>query len=129
MAAKFITHLMFEGKAEEAMNFYVSLFPGSKIHQTIFYQEGAAKGKVLRGLFTLGDREFLCIDTTAGQNMNFTPAISIFVDFDSSEELQNVYAALLEGGEALMPMKNYGFSRNFAWVKDRYGFSWQLNFP
>ncbi|MBT8069707.1 MAG: VOC family protein [Xanthomonadales bacterium] len=129
MPAQFRTHMMFDGKAEEAMNFYVSLFPGSSVEEVIRYEEGENKGKILQANFTLGGKKFICIDTVAKHNFRFTPVISVFVDCESMGELERVYAALAEGGEALMPLGEYGFSQKFGWLKDRYGFSWQLNLP
>ncbi|MBT8075241.1 MAG: VOC family protein [Gammaproteobacteria bacterium] len=129
MPAQFRTHMMFDGKAEEAMNFYVSLFTGSHVKEIIRYQEGENKGKILQANFILGGNEFICIDTVAKHNFGFTPVISVFVDCESMEELERVYTALAEGGEALMPLGEYGFSQKFGWLRDRYGFSWQLNLP
>ncbi len=53
--------------------------------------------------------------------------MSLFVDCDTADELRRVTSALSEGGEVLMPLGDYGFSREFAWVSDRFGVSWQLN--
>ena len=61
------------------------------------------------------------------RELTFTPALSLFVDCESEQELTRIYPELLEGGSALMPLDNYGFSRKFAWVNDRFGVSWQLN--
>ena len=58
---------------------------------------------------------------------SFTPAFSFFVDCASEEEIRRVYAALAAGGAELMPLGEYGFSRKFGWINDRYGVSWQLN--
>jgi len=52
-----------------------------------------------------------------------------FVDLDSEEALERVAKGLSEGGAILMPLDNYGFSRKFTWVNDRFGVSWQLNLP
>ncbi len=104
------------------MNFYVSLFPGSSVEEIIRYEEGENKGKILQANFTLGGNKFICIDTVAKHNFRFTPVISVFVDCESMGELERVYAALAEGGEALMPLGEYGFSQKFGWLKDRYGF-------
>ena len=90
MPAQFRTHMMFDGKAEEAMNFYVSLFTGSQVKEIIRYQEGENKGKILQANFTLGGNEFICIDTVAKHNFGFTPVISVFVDCESMEELERV---------------------------------------
>ncbi|WP_414655483.1 VOC family protein, partial [Flavobacterium sp.] len=56
-----------------------------------------------------------------------TPAVSIYVNCDSEEEINILYNKLLEGGNALMPIDNYGFSTKFGWVADKYGLSWQVN--
>jgi predicted 3-demethylubiquinone-9 3-methyltransferase (glyoxalase superfamily) len=121
--------MMFDGNAEEAMNFYVSLFPGSIVHQVIRYEEGESKGKVLQASFRLSGKEYICIDTQVKHAFGFSPTVSSFVDCESNEQLESLFSALVEGGEALMPLGNYGFSQNFGWVKDRFGFSWQLNLP
>ena len=129
MAMNFCTHLMFDGTAEEAMKFYVGLFPGSEIRHAVYYGEGENQGKVQLAAFTLSGAEFLCIDTPIKHDFGFTPAMSIFVDCETFEEIDQVYAALVEGGQALMPLDNYGFSQRFGWVQDRFGVSWQINLP
>ena len=129
MTVKIRTHLMFEGSAEEAMNLYVSLFPDSKVVETRRYSEGSHKGKLQIGSFSLAGREFLCIDSPVKHDFNFTPAMSIFVDFDDERALEKVFAELSIDGEALMPLGHYGFSRRFGWLTDRFGVSWQLNLP
>ncbi len=120
---------MFEGKAEEAMNFYVSLFPGSEIVDIVRYGPGqaGAEGSVLKAAFTVGGQSVLCIDSFVKHGFSFTPAISFFVVCDSEEEIRRLSDVLSEGGAELMPLGEYGFSRLFAWVNDRYGVSWQLN--
>jgi predicted 3-demethylubiquinone-9 3-methyltransferase (glyoxalase superfamily) len=129
MARQFRTHLMFEGSAEEAMNFYVSLFPNSAVLAVNRYEEGDHQGKVQVASFSLGGREFMCIDSPVKHGFTFTPAMSIFVDCESEAELERVFAALSEGGNVYMPLDNYGFSRRFGWASDRFGVSWQLNLP
>ena len=121
--------LMFEGKAEEAMSFYVSLFPGGKIIDIARYGAGGpgAEGSVIQASFSIGSQTIMCIDSPVKHNFTFTPAFSLFVECESEEELQRLYASLAEGGAALMPLGNYGFSRQFGWINDRYGVSWQLN--
>ncbi|HMN59028.1 MAG TPA: VOC family protein [Anaerolinea sp.] len=129
MAKQVRTHLMFEGAAEEAMKFYVSLFPQSTILYTQYKEEGEHAGKVMMAGFTLAGREFICIDSPVHHGFTFTPAMSIFVDCESQDELERSFAALAEGGQVLMPLDNYGFSARFGWVADRFGVSWQLNLP
>ena len=129
MAKNIRTHLMFDGLAEEAMNFYVGLFPQSSVQGVNYYTEGENEGKIYHASFSLGGREFICIDSPIEHGFGFTPAISIFVDCDSVEELEQVFTALAEGGSVLMPLDDYGFSSRFGWVSDRFGVSWQINLP
>jgi predicted 3-demethylubiquinone-9 3-methyltransferase (glyoxalase superfamily) len=131
MARKIITHLMFEGVAEEAMNFYVSLFAASEIKQVDRYGPGepGAEGTVKKATFTLAGGEFLCIDSPVKHAFTFTPSISLFVDCESEAELERVFTQLSAGGQVLMPVANYGFSTKFGWTNDRFGVSWQLNVP
>jgi predicted 3-demethylubiquinone-9 3-methyltransferase (glyoxalase superfamily) len=122
--------LMFEGKAEEAMTLYVSVF-GGKINDVTRYAAGqaGAEGSVMRASFTIGQQTVLCIDSPGKHDFTFTPSFSMFVDCDSQEEQSAFYEKLLEGGTALMPLGEYGFSRRFGWLKDRFGISWQINLP
>lgn len=121
--------LMFSGQAEEAMNFYVSLFPKSSIAELVRYGPGqpGTEGTVIRGAFVLDGQEFLCTDSTVQHPFTFTPALSLFVSCDAAEDINRLFAALAEGGSILMPLNNYGFSKQFGWLNDRYGVSWQLN--
>ena len=129
MATNIRTHLTFDGTAEAAMNFYVDLFPRSEVIKVFHYDEGESKGKIQQAFFTLGGREFICIDSPIKHDWGFTPAISIFVDCESEEELERLYSALAADGKILMPLDNWGFSQRFGWVSDRFGVSWQLNLP
>jgi predicted 3-demethylubiquinone-9 3-methyltransferase (glyoxalase superfamily) len=120
---------MFEGKAEEAMNFYVSLFPAGAILDIERYGHGQAgpEGSVKKATFTLAGQILSCTDSYVKHEFTFTPAFSLFVSCASEEELQRLTGALSHHGKTLMPAGSYGFSRMFAWVNDRYGVSWQLN--
>lgn len=129
MAHQVLTHLMFEGTAEEAMKFYTSLFANSEIKQIDRYGAGemGAEGSVKMAIFTLAGREFICIDSPVKHAFSFTPSMSIFVVCDGESELDAAFGQLSAGGKVLMPVGNYGFSARFGWVQDRYGVSWQLN--
>lgn len=126
---KIQTFLMFEGNAEEAMNFYVSLFDDSEVLSIARYgPEGPGKeGSVVQASFTLNGISYMCIDSHVKHEFSFTPAISIYVQCESEEEIERLYGKLTDGGGTLMPLGNYGFSRKFGWVSDRYGVTWQLN--
>jgi predicted 3-demethylubiquinone-9 3-methyltransferase (glyoxalase superfamily) len=120
---------MFEGKAEKAMSFYVSLFPSSAVTDVVRYGSGEAgpEGSIKKATFSVAGQTVLCTDSFVKHAFTFTPAFSFFVSCESEDEIQRLTGALSELGATLMPLGNYGFSRMFAWVNDRYGVSWQLN--
>jgi len=126
---KFTTFLMFEGKAEEAMNFYTSLFENSKILSITRYgpNEAGTEGTVMLATFSLGGQEFMCIDSYIKHEFTFTPAMSIYVNCASEAEIDRVFEKLSLNGQVLMPLDHYPFSKKFAWVSDPFGVSWQLN--
>lgn len=129
---KITTFLMFEGQAEEAMTFYTSLFDDSEIISITKYGSDVpggpeAEGTVQHAVFTLKGRRYIAIDSF-GHQFTFTPSISLFVHCDSEDELITLYEKLIEGGTAAMPLGDYGFSKKFGWVQDRFGVSWQLNY-
>jgi predicted 3-demethylubiquinone-9 3-methyltransferase (glyoxalase superfamily) len=123
------TFLMFEDRAEEAMKFYVSLFADGKITRMNRYgpDQAGAEGSIMQAGFTLNSQNFLCTDANTKHAFTFTPAMSIFVDCEDEAEIDRLVAALSQGGKFLMPLDNYGFSRKFAWIEDRYRVSWQIN--
>lgn len=124
--------LMFQdGKAEEAMNYYLSIIDDSEITSIVRYGANAAgdEGTVMQATFSLKGQEFMCIDSHVKHQFSFTPSFSIFVTCDTEEEINHLYEKLFEGGQALMPIGNYGFSQRFGWINDRFGVSWQLNLP
>lgn len=125
------TFLMFTGKAEEAMGFYISLFPASRIVSIERYGPGEAgpEGTVHRAVFELNGTRLMCIDSPIQHAFTFTPAMSLFIDCDDPAQIDHLFERLGEGGQTLMPLDTYGFSRRFAWIQDRYGVSWQLNLP
>ncbi|MEH7225159.1 VOC family protein [Bacillus sp. JJ1566] len=122
--------LMFqEGNAEEAMNFYTSLIEDSEITSIVKYgpnQPGGDEGTVMHATFTLKGQEFMCIDSNIKHQFTFTPSFSIYLTCSTEEEIDSIYQQLKEGGGELMPLGNYGFSKKFGWINDRFGVSWQL---
>ena len=66
-------------------------------------------------------------DSPVHHGFTFTPSISMFVDCDSEEEIDRLFAALLDGGQVMMELAEYAFAAKFAWVVDRFGASWQLS--
>jgi predicted 3-demethylubiquinone-9 3-methyltransferase (glyoxalase superfamily) len=113
---KITPFLWFDGKAEEAMNFYTSIFKNSKIGRTTRYgQEGPGpKGTVMSATFQLEGQEFMALN--GGPMFSFSPAISFFVNCKTQEEVDELWEKLSEGGE----------KQRCGWLKDKYGISWQI---
>jgi predicted 3-demethylubiquinone-9 3-methyltransferase (glyoxalase superfamily) len=123
------TFLMFTGKAEEAMNFYVSLFDDAKVHSVTRYgpNEAGPEGSVMVATFALNGQEFMCIDSPGSHAFTFTPSMSIYINCSSAGEVERLFRRLSENGQILMPLDAYPFSDKFGWVADKYGVSWQIN--
>lgn len=125
--------LMFQdGKAEEAMNYYTSLIKDQEITSIVRYganEAGGDEGSVMQATFILKGQEFMCIDSNIEHQFTFTPSFSIFFTCETEEEIDRLYEQLMEGGQALMPIGDYGFSKKFGWLNDKFGVSWQLNLP
>lgn len=118
------------GKAEEAMRFYTSLFKDSEIKRIDYWKKdepGGKEGLVKQAAFTLHDVEYMVSENTFEHGFTFTPAMSVYVICEDENELESLFHNLSEGGGVMMPLDNYGFSKKFGWVSDRYGVSWQLN--
>jgi predicted 3-demethylubiquinone-9 3-methyltransferase (glyoxalase superfamily) len=122
------TFLMFEGKAEEAMTWYVSLIKNSAVVSIERYgpQGPGKEGSVVHATFALNGRAFMCIDSPVKHKFTFTPAMSLFVDCESISEVDRLFVALSDGGQVMMPLDAYPFSKRFGWLADKYGVSWQL---
>ncbi|HWA61662.1 MAG TPA: VOC family protein [Caulobacteraceae bacterium] len=119
--------LMFQGEAEAAMNFYAEVL-GAEILALDRHGPGSgAEGKVLKGLIRVAGQTVRCFDSPVKHAFTFTPASSLFVECESEDEIRRLAHALGQGGGELMPLAAYGFSHLFAWVNDRFGVSWQLN--
>ena len=124
-----IPFLMFEGKAGAALTFYVSVVPNSRIVDVRRYgPEGpGAVGSVMKATFVVGRLTVMCTDSPVRHEFTFTPSTSLFVMCSSEGQLDALANALGNNGNIFMPPGNYGFSRKFTWLNDRFGVSWQLN--
>ena len=113
---KITTFLWFNDKAEEAANFYVSLFQNSKIESISRYGEAGPgpKGAVMTVSFQLEGQKFLALN--GGPHFSFTPAISLFVNCESQQEVDRLWDKLSDGGR----------KDRCGWLQDRYGLSWQI---
>ena len=125
------THMMFQGDAKKAVDLYSATFKDFEVGEIESYEEGE---QVTEGLFKLANisfagHELIIFDSPPVHDFSFSPSMSIFVDFDTRDELEAAFAKLSEDGKIMMPLDNYGFSNRFGWIADRYGVSWQLNLP
>ncbi|CAG9244131.1 VOC family protein [Paraburkholderia unamae] len=130
MPATVLPFLMFQGDGAEALEFYLSVFPGAAIEQIERYGEGgnAPAGSIKLARFRIGEQTVMCTDSPVKHAFTFTPSFSFFVECDSQDDVGRLGEILKQGGAELMPVGNYGFSTLFTWVSDRFGVSWQLNY-
>jgi predicted 3-demethylubiquinone-9 3-methyltransferase (glyoxalase superfamily) len=124
---KITPFLWFDQQAEEAMNFYTSVFKNSKVGQISRYGEAGPgpAGSVLTASFELDGLQFTALN--GGPAFSFTPAVSFFVSCQTQGEIDGLWEELSAGGSELMPLQQYPFSEKFGWLQDRFGLSWQLN--
>lgn len=120
MKTKITPCLWFDSTAEEAVNFYTSIFENSKIVSVARYGEAGAnasgrpKGTVMTIVFQLEGQEFMALN--GGPVFTFSPAISFVVYCRTQKEIDDFWAKLSEGGEIV----------ECGWLKDKYGLSWQI---
>jgi predicted 3-demethylubiquinone-9 3-methyltransferase (glyoxalase superfamily) len=120
--------LMFQGDAQDALILWKRAFPDHiEVTELERHSGGEAQGKLSSARFTLGGTEWRVFDSPIPHAFTFTPSASLFVECADEAEQDAAFATLSEGGAVLMPPGNYGFSRKFAWLSDRFGVSWQLN--
>ena len=122
---KITNHLWFDKEAREAAEFYVSIFPQSKI-KGITTLHDTPSGSVDTVTFELLGQEFQAI--SAGPLFKFNPSVSFHVTCKSKDEVDRVWASIAEGGTVLMELGSYPFSERYGWVQDKYGLSWQIDF-
>jgi predicted 3-demethylubiquinone-9 3-methyltransferase (glyoxalase superfamily) len=113
---KITPFLWFDNQAEEAVNFYVSLFKNSKINNVKRYGDAGPgpKGSVMIVTFQLEGQEFLALN--GGPHFKFTPALSLYVDCETQGEVDQLWDKLSAGGR----------KDRCGWLQDKYGLSWQI---
>lgn len=160
--------LMFQGRAQEAIDHYLDTFPDAELLEILHHPEGTEifdptakndsahspepntyptgaitnpdtammeavvdweKTLVATAQLRVGGQVLMIQDSLAKQDFDFTPSMSIAVVVDTEDEFRTITESLAEQGEYLMEPGDYDFAQNFAWVKDRFGVTWQVNHP
>ena len=113
---KIVPFLWFDGKAEEAMNFYVSIFKNAQVKNVTRYGEAGPgpKGSVMSATFQLEGQDFYALN--GGPMFKFSPAISLFVNCETQEEVDTLWAKLSAGGK----------TNQCGWLDDKFGITWQI---
>ncbi len=124
------------GKAEEAINFYTSIFPNSEIKSITKYDEGEPGGTpelIKYGVFTLNGTEYMVSESNYNHAWSFSPAVSLYISDQSDDIIQMLFEKLSSnGGQIMVPLDSYegegdyGFGKKFGWCEDKYGVSWQF---
>ena len=116
MQKKITTFLTYDGQAEEAMTLYTSVFPNSKVTSTRRYGEAGPgeAGSLMTGTFELDGQEFMALN--GGSSFTFGQGISLFVNCETQDEVDDLWERLSEGGE----------QGPCGWLTDRFGVSWQI---
>lgn len=128
---KVSTHLMFQnGRAKDALDLYRSVFPCFSVTSIEKYgPEDDAAGQIKIAEIDFDGHRLIVIDSSIQHQFDFTPSVSLFVNFDNNADLECAFEKLAVNGKIMMPLDNYGFSARFGWVSDLFGVSWQLNLP
>lgn len=123
--------LWFDNNAEEAVNFYTSVFSDSKIKTITRYNEASAKAagrpkdSVMIVAFDLYGQSFTAIN--GGPAFKLNPSVSFMVYFKTEKEVEDLWKKLSDGGKILMTLDKYPFSEKYGWVEDKFGVSWQIS--
>jgi predicted 3-demethylubiquinone-9 3-methyltransferase (glyoxalase superfamily) len=118
-----VPHLWFDTQAKDAAELYTSLLGNSEVTNVTTITD-TPSGDCDIVSFTLAGQPFQAIN--AGPVFTFNPSVSLRVDCATPEEVNELWNQLIDGGQALMPLDSYPFSKRYGWLQDRYGLSWQL---
>ena len=128
---KLMPFLSFNGKAEEAMNYYAGVF-GATIESVVFYEEGTQgeAGKVMNGTMDFDGAKLLFLDMSAEYPApDFSWATSLILTYDTEAAFDKCFAGISQGGTVMMEPMAVGGIRKCCWVTDKYGVTWQLVWP
>ncbi len=122
--------LWFDDNAEEAVNFYTSVFKDSNVKASTKYSEESAKASgmpkdsVMTVAFDLYGLSFVAIN--GGPAFKINPSVSFFVSCKTENEVEELWKKLSDGGKILMALDKYPFSEKYGWLQDKFGVSWQI---
>lgn len=128
---KIIPHFWFDKQAEEAAEFYTSIFDNSGILDATRYTDegkeihGMDAGTVMTIDFELAGQRFTALN--GGPHFEFNPSISFFVQKESKTDVNRLWDELLKGGQVMMPLDTYPWSEKYGWLQDRFGLTWQIS--
>jgi len=113
---KIVPFLWFDGRAEEAMNFYTGIFKNARMSSVTRYGDGGhgPKGTVMSAVFELEGQQFYALN--GGPMFQFTPAVSFFINCKTQDEIDELWTRLSEGGQ----------TQPCGWLQDKFGLSWQV---
>lgn len=118
-----------DNNAEHAMNFYMEVFEHSEVLNLQRWPANSPgkEGTIMQATFSLNGNLFMVSDSPPVHEWDFSPAVAHYIECDSEEEIEHLFAQLSVNADVPMPLNNYGFSKKFAWIIDQFGVSWQLN--
>lgn len=128
--SKITPFLMFTGRAQEALDFYMQQFTDAEILQISHYgpETPDREGTVAQALFRIGNQKLMAIDSPPVHEFDFTPSLTLFVNCADEADIDRLAASLAEGGFVMMPLStDYPFAAKYTWLSDRFGVSWQLS--
>lgn len=132
MKQKITPFFMFNGTAEAAIHFYLSVFRNSELVTIHRYgSEGPGpEGSVNHAIFKLYGTEYMAIDNSNAVDIPLTPATSFVIHCETLAEIEYLYESLSEHGRILMPLSEMPpVAERFCWIQDKFGVCWQLNLP
>ena len=121
--------LMFQGQGQDALALYRDPFPDFELLLLTEHPEGPQAGQIQSCHIRVSGLEIMLFDSAPVHAFTFTPSTSFMIACDDEAQLRMLAEKLGECGAVMMPIDNYGFSRMFTWLADRFGVSWQLNLP
>lgn len=119
-----------EGTGRAALEFWASVVPDSGIDSLdLFGPEGPGPADTIkRAVIVIGGQRVMAHDSFIDDEFGDTPSHSFFLDCADEPEVDQLFGTLGEGGRALIPLGDYGWSHKFGWAEDRFGVAWQLEF-